>query len=307
MEIVKEKRVSNFQSGQILLITLLIMVVGLTISLAVIARSVTSIKISTQEEESQRAFYAAEAGLEEALLPGAALPAGEVSVGNASYIIKEVLGPPDQFAFPDLVKKDETQSVWLVKHNGDGTLCDPTGCTSPPSGDGRYPVGKPIDVCWDKPVGSSTVPAMEITIIHQRTIGSKEYGVARGVYDSEDLRRNSNKFWDVTSDIGSNCDSLTYKREIDFSTFNLPGYNYANPDNSTVRVVALRLRPLYNDAKVAVAVTSGYSATIPPQGNEIESLGKSGTAQRKLKVFRAYSSFPPIFDYVLFSGKPLSK
>lgn len=296
MEIVKEKTVSNLQSGQILLITLLVMVVGLTMALAVIARSVTSIKVSTQEEESQRAFYAAEAGLEEALLPGATLSLGvEIGIGDASYILAIPPPTPGKFVFPDLVKKDETQSVWLVGHDINGEILAPRASGEETS---RYPIDKPIDVCWEGP-GTGSVPAMEITIIHQKTTGSNPpYGVARGAYDPDSGRRGQNHFSDVTDADGSNCGDFDYSQTINFSSF----FSINNE-----RVVALRLRPIYNDARVAVAVTSGYTAAVPPQGNEIESLGKAGTAQRKLKVFRAYSSFPPIFDYVLFSGKPLGK
>ena len=302
MKIVKGKLVFNFQSGQVLLITLLIMVVGLTVGLAVIARSVTSVKISTQEEESQRAFYAAEAGLEELLLPGASIPTGPVMVGDASYtlIVGGGTEPGGQkFTFKNLIEQDETQPVWLVGHDVNGEILA-VGVAGELTS--RYPIGQPIDICWSNPDSGDT-PAMEITIIHQRTIGSKEYGVARGAYDPEGSRRYSNKFSNITPAPVPNCSDYQYSQRISFATFNLPGYNPGNPSNSTVRVVALRLRPIYNDAKVAVV----GSSPLPPQGKEIESLGQAGTAQRKLKVFRAYPSFPSVFDYVLFSGTPLSK
>ena len=53
-----------FQQGQIGLIVILIMAVGLTIGLAVASQSLTDISITETEEQSLRAFNAAEAGIE---------------------------------------------------------------------------------------------------------------------------------------------------------------------------------------------------------------------------------------------------
>jgi Tfp pilus assembly protein PilX len=50
------KKTLKNNSGQTIIIVLLAIAVGLTIGLAVISRSVTSIRISRQEEESARAF-----------------------------------------------------------------------------------------------------------------------------------------------------------------------------------------------------------------------------------------------------------
>ena len=52
------------ESGQIIIVLLLMMLVGLSIGLVVTQRSVTDVSVSTQSEQSQRAFSAAEAGIE---------------------------------------------------------------------------------------------------------------------------------------------------------------------------------------------------------------------------------------------------
>src|SRR5581483_11095277 len=66
---------SNFnkkerEHGQILLIVVLAMVVFLTVGLSVVSRSITNLRTSVDEENSQRAFSAAEAGVEQALKSG---------------------------------------------------------------------------------------------------------------------------------------------------------------------------------------------------------------------------------------------
>jgi len=53
--------------GQIGIVVLLLTVVLLTIGLSIASRSITDVRLSRQEEESSRAFNAAEAGIEEAL------------------------------------------------------------------------------------------------------------------------------------------------------------------------------------------------------------------------------------------------
>lgn len=53
--------------GQMILVILLVMAVGLTIGLSVASRSITDVNFSTKIEDSSRAFSAAESGIEEAL------------------------------------------------------------------------------------------------------------------------------------------------------------------------------------------------------------------------------------------------
>ncbi len=77
-------------SGQTLLIIVLIAAVILTVGLAVASYSITDIKISQQEEESARAFSAAEAGIEEALKLGALPEGGSITVGKTRPKLWEV-------------------------------------------------------------------------------------------------------------------------------------------------------------------------------------------------------------------------
>src|SRR4030065_2004501 len=53
--------------GQILIIFLLILVVAAAIVLSVASRTVTEIRTTTTSDESNRAYFAAEAGVEEAI------------------------------------------------------------------------------------------------------------------------------------------------------------------------------------------------------------------------------------------------
>src|SRR3989344_1324281 len=53
--------------GQILILFLLVLVVGVAIVLSVASRTITDIRTTTTSDESNRAYFAAEAGIEEAL------------------------------------------------------------------------------------------------------------------------------------------------------------------------------------------------------------------------------------------------
>src|SRR3989344_4715713 len=55
------------QAGQILLIVILVIVISSTVGLSLVSRSITSLRTSTEEAEPQKAFSAAEAGIERAL------------------------------------------------------------------------------------------------------------------------------------------------------------------------------------------------------------------------------------------------
>lgn len=295
MELMGKKSTFRYQSGQILLIVLLIMVVGLTVGLAVIARSVTSIKISTEEEDSQKAFYAAEAGLEELLLPGAV---GDSTSGNfdgASYTATIAKGTIEDNSFnfhDETIPKDDTRALWLSEHTSEGTsIADPSV--------DDYDIRQTVDVCWSNPGGET--PAMEVIVLYQNIrVGAsyKRYYVARGAYDPNSGRVGNNNF-ELVSSIPACGTDFPNGKTIRFSDFGLV-YN-------THRAVALRLRPVYNGTKILVR---GNVDTLPSQEREIQSLGTAGadnTVQRKLKVTRSYPTLPPIFDFVLFSGQNLEK
>src|SRR5579885_3559975 len=58
------------QDGQAFLIVVLVMVIALTVGLSIASRTITNLRVSTEEENSQKAFSAAESGIEQALKSG---------------------------------------------------------------------------------------------------------------------------------------------------------------------------------------------------------------------------------------------
>lgn len=74
------------QEGQIGVIILLLTVVLLTIGLSISSRSITDIRLSRQEEQTSRAFDAAEAGIEEALRKDLQQLAQETQIGGPQTV-----------------------------------------------------------------------------------------------------------------------------------------------------------------------------------------------------------------------------
>ncbi len=255
-------------SGQALLIIVLIMAVGLTIGLAVVSRSVSNIKISEQTEEASRAFSAAEAGIEEALksLPIGTTLEGQLTTDSTYKTTVFSVGEGvQQFIFPQEIQVDKPQTVYLARYGADGTLT-------------KYYDGSSIDLCW------SGNAAIEASLYYN----SGGYKVARYVVDPVVGRTPS-----ADSPSTEGCAGLSRKKQLTL------------PSGSSVTLLFLRLRVLYENAKVGVVAQTGK--TLPSQGVKIESTGTAGSSTRKIEVFRSYPVPPAILDFALYSGGNLSK
>lgn len=280
------KKIAENQKGQALLIVLLVMVVGLTIGLSLATRSVTDIKISTQLEESSRAFSAAEAGIESALKGEVATGAcsGDVAVtSNVTYnaCVETAGGTASPLSLGKIGIAD-TYTVWLTSHDLAGNL---------EIGETYDYGGASIDVCWQQAEGT-VKPAMETTVVYKDV--ANNYQIWRGAYDPEDTdpgRRPVNHFQDTDDAI--TCGATGYY-----------GIRISSPFDPSNVVIAMRVRPFYTDANVIIAPVG---ADLPSQGLLIISTGRLGDTLRKVQVIQSYPQLPAIFDYVLFSGNTLCR
>ncbi|OGG30729.1 hypothetical protein A2973_03080 [Candidatus Gottesmanbacteria bacterium RIFCSPLOWO2_01_FULL_49_10] len=272
----------HHESGQILLITLLVLTIATTVVLSLIGRTTTDVSISNQIAESSRAFSAAEAGIEASLKSGTtgvqtlsgatSFDVQRADIGNAAGI----------YQFPKKVVKGTTETLWLVDHNANGSLDEhPTFTASS------------LDLCWSS---ESTIPAMEVTVLYKTAPPTSEYRVAKGAYDPDPdgARRSANNFSTVTAATGG-CGvgtNTTYRQRITFGSF----FPVIDPTSDTL--LMLRVQPVYSDAAIVVSTV----APLPLQGTQITSTGSSGTGvSRKIVVFQQFRSPPSIFDSVIYS------
>lgn len=269
--------------GQALLIVVLVMVVSLTIGLSVVSRSITNLRTTTEEEQSQRAFSAAEAGIEQALKTGLGIAEQKPLGNNAS--IKEVtieqVGGTSKFLLNggNSVSKDNGADIWLS---------DSPDYSNPKSPE-HFSIywGSPIDDCTTSPPA-----AIEAVLIsgNKNTPTSTRYG-----FDPCQSTRGNNF---ANPEIGSFTD-------IEGKTF-----KYRTPVNGNDRIVVnngliLRVIPLYANTVVGVNTCNPggqCNDILPLQAKKLESTGISGATTRKITVFQGFAKLPAeFFQYILFS------
>ena len=110
------------ESGQALVLILLSLSVVLTLVLFILSRSVTDIAVSSTQEQSVRAFSAAEAGIERALVTGANYT--DEQIGNATYTAKvsNFAEGLTEFVYPSLLSSGDSATVWFIAHDANGNL-----------------------------------------------------------------------------------------------------------------------------------------------------------------------------------------
>lgn len=268
---------SYSRQGQIVLIVVLLTVLGLTVGLSLISRTVTDVRISSQIEQSGRAFSAAEAGIESALRvqSSTGTSVGNVQLGDsqAEYSVQQQGGTPEAIQFP-VSPAGQSLSTWLMAHTDDGVLNE-SGYS--------YPPDSPLELCWSS-AGSGN-PAMIVSFIYKE---GGEYRLAKESYDPDTGR--GNNF--LPADTGGGyCDgNYSFKKTI-----------YPNTDlgiSTSAQLILLRLTPVYVSASSAVKPT----ANLPVQGRIITSVGTTSTnVTRKIQVNQGYQILPSLLDFTLFS------
>jgi Tfp pilus assembly protein PilX len=262
-------------SGQVLLITLLVLSVAVTIALSLIGRGTMDANMSANLEESARAFNAAEAGIEDALKSGLGTTTAQALSPGLSYTVKlsQVAGTANVYQLPKKTIRGTTETVWLVSHNSDGSLNESSAYT-----------GTTIKVCWSS---EATVPAVETTLLYKR---GSSYQVAKSPLESDATRAGTNKF--TNSGISTPGCGLSnyYSATIDFTTLGIVIGD---------TLLALRLTPRYSDTRLAI--DPGVNP-LPQQGNQVESTGSTaGGVSRKIIVFQQYKAPSSIFDSSIYS------
>lgn len=273
-------RTSRSEQGQALLVVVLIMVVAITIGLSVALKSITSVRISVDQENSERAFSAAEAGIEKVLKTSSDI-ASEFTLDNNTKIKSARLtrSADSEFILNNgtIVEKDEGTDVWFVNHTD--------------TGDVQYaPVwnGK-LTVFWGSSSSSCTSAAVEIVLLYGASSDTAQ--AKRFAIDPCNTRSANNKFLAPTASAATVAGQTFY-------------YSYTiDPISSGILA---RVVPLYFSTPVAVRgqTATGQPQALGTQGKRIESTGIAGGTERKITYFQGYPKVPAeLFQYVLFSAR----
>lgn len=292
-------------SGQALLIVVLIISVVLVISLSFVSRSITDISVTNLEEDATRAFSAAEAGVEQALLDeqvGVEIP---VNFSDSRATVNVSLsGVGNYFNYPQPVSPGDSATFWFVENNGSGKLsCEGGRCTRPAS----------VEICYGAAGtsnSSDSTPAIEISFFFDgsfQSIGNPNnfasVNVIRRTADTNTARRAQNNFTEAVNECSINN---TYAfstgninlNSIGISCFNQPGC-----------LLLAKVRILYATTAhpIGIRVIGGPYSELPPQGRLIDSVGTAGNATRRVQVFQGFPEPPSVFDSAVFSIHDLTK
>lgn len=302
------------ESGQIILVLLLTMLVALSIGLVVTTRSISDVKSSTQTEQAARAFSAAEAGIEEAAQSGSS---GSFTLGNDAKTTVDTKFLPDSATFnyaieyPPIGKKNIAQ-FWLANPD-----IDPDAATG-----NSYYTNTTVNAYF----GNSTSfasddekPALALTFINYDTV-ARAYSSYKVYLDSVSSRAKVNSFTlagCVPSPGAITTTTQTASQFLCSATVAIKKDKTGTADCNTASNCVpqlVRARILYSstDQKIALQPTpscpNGSNPTcFPPQVSLFKSTGTAGQSQKTIQVFRLKKVVPAWFDYAIFSAGDITK
>lgn len=280
------------ERGQAVLIVLLSLSVVLIIVLYIMSRSITDISLSSKEEDSMRAFSAAEAGIERALVIGSDI--GNTTIGSANFSadVSSFGFGKNNTLYPLSLKSGDAATFWFTRPAETGFA------------------GNQFKLCWgaeSTPASNAEAPAIELTVYYRTTLG--EYRVARTTLDPNVARRTSNNFASATTALCTVDDErLAFQSTISF----LPaGLNIANYGTQGVLQFATA-KILYNTSvghKIGIdtSVSTNGSTLLPSQGVIVDSQGSAGESNRRIEVYQLNSEVPPVFMNSIYSTSSITK
>lgn len=327
-------QISNFasQRGQVILILLLTMLVALSIGLVVTQRSITDVATSTQTDQANRAFSAAEAGIEEVIQRGTYGSQNITNLGNASAQVEAYKLPAGNEAleYPP-IGKDVVAQVWFANLDKNGTDGAPEAYYNGPAievyfgNKGMIDKGlKDVDTFSDSSNTSQNYveykPAVSLTFVNKTSpaVGPAAYSSYKVYLDSYNSRKNSNNFQIAT------CRSSGYKisttsgestfycmMRFDIKKDESGGAPTCNSASQCVPIL-VRIRVLYATEPQKIAINPVISACtntpcLPPQASRYVSTGQAGRSQKTIEVFRVKKVVPPWFDFSIFSAGEITK
>lgn len=276
------------QSGQILLVVVLTMIVALTVGLSIAARIVTELKISKQNEESQRAFQAAESGIQQTLLKQNSINIPIDLGNNASFSTTYAADTGTAIVMNNGQAVDQATGgdVWLSDYSSDPALIfkNQMGGGSPVAITMYW--GSPSQTSCSTGSGDATAPAVEVILL-QGTIANPT--IQKAVFESNGCARISNAITGTTSGGPFTLRDTKFLNSASL-TFN---------GSSLSSGFVMKVIPIFNSSVIGF---QSQSVTFPPQGSVVTSTGTSGDTVRKVVYYQSYPQLPlEVFPYSILS------
>lgn len=285
-------------AGQILLVVILVIIIASTIGLSLASRSITNLRTSTEEAESQKALSAAEAGIERAIQGKIPVEAGISLSGDTNLRFDVTSVPVENSSFllngGSLIPKNEGTDIWFVEHDDNGN-----------PDYSRIVSTNFLNLYWG--ISEEECPAAIQAIVISRKRNTGEIKSYRYAYDSCSSRGN-NFTTAIKGSFPQDYDN-DEKTDIEFKN--------RTPDNSLAQgvsdIVFVRVIPLYKDTIIGVDTCNPSDKgtdkgngckELPTQGYIVSSTGTSGQTKRKLTYFKGYQqTYLPYVSYGLFVAK----
>jgi len=297
--------ISANKSGQALLIILLAMATLTTVVMSIVSRSISEVEITNREEESLRAFSAAEAGIEQALVTAAVgtsvsdnlevptTPNNQTGISEYNADVSSFPAALNSFTYPVEMLSGESVTIWLVTRDGN-TIYD---CSSQPCYSGNS-----IQLCWGEDGIAATNPqAPAVIVSYAFEDSSGNLALTQMAYDPNSSRRSSNNFSPASTSPSCTIDGVTYSFQttMDLNALGLP---VGTPG----RVKYMRVKSLYNTSS-AQRIGISSASNFPPQGKVVTSVGKSGNSTRKIEAYLLNPTIPSLFESAIYSPFGITK
>lgn len=298
--IMETKKAKN--KGQIVVLVLLLSLMGLTIGLSQVSRSLSDLKQVTYVDAGTKAFAAAEAalqyGLNQLTTVGTAncteIPIKDVlfSTANFNNVTYKVCPNPATYAYFPAVPSDEVREIDLT--NIDSSV-------------------RNVNIAWfnaaNAAVNANT--GLEVVVV------DNNFTITRYVYNAYNITPTPPTGFNTSYSVGSclNCFPSEVMTNISNGSSTgsdvLGSIQVGNPANPPY--ILLRIKPLANSLGTTDIVVVGYN-----NGGAIKSLGPTtytvtatatttNNTTKKLQVIKISPALPGVFDFAIFSRGSVSK
>lgn len=283
--------VKKGQRGQILLIVVLTMIVALTVGLSIAARIVTELRLSKQNEESQRAFQAAESGIQQTLARQSAIGSINAPItfdNNSAFSTTFVTDSGAAIVLNNGLEVDQAigADVWLSDYSPNPALqfLNPMGGGNPVAITLYW--GSTSQASCGSTAGDSAAPAIEVTLLRGPIANPT---ISRNVFEAAGCNRITNAIVGTTSGGPFTLKGTTFRNSVNLT------FNGSSLSNGLV----MKVIPIYNSTVVGF---QSDGTLFPAQGSIVTSTGTSGDTVRKVEYYQSYPQLPlEVFPYSLLS------
>lgn len=286
------------QHGQILLVVVLTMIVALTVGLSIAARIVTELRLSKQNEESQRAFQAAESGIQQTLAQQSSIGTINTPIeldNNAAFstVFEADQGTAIVMNNGLEVDQDVGADVWLSDYSSDPSLL----FLNPMGNGGQVAItmywGSTTQDNCNPGSGNNAAPAIEVAFLRGPAASPT---IQKNIFEASGCSRINNAVAGSTAGGPYTLKGFSFRNRASLV------FNGASLSNGLI----MKVIPVFNSSIVGFQSNDTGDPNdpyiFPAQGSVVTSTGTSGDTVRKVIYYQSYPQLPlEVFPYTVIS------